>query len=233
MVRISSTLLPTNASGVPQQEITNASIAITAAGTLNVSDTAAQGSLANIESSVSGTLNVSDTAAQGSLSSIENSLTATLVVEDITAQASLADIDTALSGTLSVSDNAAQTYLSDIVTAVQGTLQVSASVTINGSRTNLAAAASVVAGGNSSVVDVSAYTKNSVYIQSSTSDNIEIWWSPDGTNYYLRESVWGNLPASGGSNYYGTVSFNNDVIHSIRLTYTASATVTAGVISRV
>ena len=211
MVRISSTLLPTNASGVPQQEITNTSIAITAAGTLNVSDSVAQSSLSNIESSVAGTLSVEDTTAQGTLSNIENSLTATLTVEDITAQASLADI----------------------VTAVQGTLSVSGSVTINGSRTNLAAAASVVAGGNSSVVDVSAYTKNSVYIQSSTSDNIEIWWSPDGTNYYLRESVWGNLPSSGGSNYYGTVSFDNDVIHSIRLTYTASATVTAGVISRV
>ena len=211
MVRISSTLLPTNASGVPQQEITNTSIAITAAGTLNVSDSTAQTSLSNIESSVSSTLSVEDTTAQGTLSNIENSLTATLTVEDITAQASLADI----------------------VTAVQGTLSVSGSVTINGSRTNLDAAASVVAGGNSSVVDVSAYTKNSVYIQSSTSDNIEIWWSPDGTNYYLRESVWGNLPSSGGSNYYGMASFDNDVIHSIRLTYTASATVTAGVISRV
>tara|TARA_R110002012_G_scaffold38740_2_gene107534 strand:- start:3093 stop:3728 length:636 start_codon:yes stop_codon:yes gene_type:complete len=211
MVRISSTLLPTNASGVPQQEITNASIAITAAGTLNVSDSTAQTSLSNIESSVAGTLSVEDSVAQGTLSNIENSLTATLVVEDITAQASLADI----------------------VTAVQGTLSVSASVTINGSRTNLAAAASVSAGGFSSVVDVSAYTKNTVYIQSSTSDNIEIWWSPDGTNYYLRESVWGNLPASGGSNYYGTASFDNNVIHSIRLTYTAAATVTAGVVSRV
>ena len=211
MVRISSTLLPTNASGVPQQEITNTSIAITAAGTLNVSDSTAQTSLSNIESSVAGTLSVEDTTAQSSLNNIESSL----------------------SGTLNVSDSTAQTSLSDIVTAVQGTLSVSGSVTINGSRTNLAAAASVSAGGFSSVVDVSAYTKNSVYIQSSTSDNIEIWWSPDGTNYYLRESVWGNLPSSGGSNYYGMASFDNDVIHSIRLTYTASATVTAGVISRV
>ena len=38
MVFISSNKLPANINGIPQQEITNSSIAITTAGTLNVSD---------------------------------------------------------------------------------------------------------------------------------------------------------------------------------------------------
>jgi len=45
MVFISSNKLPANSSGVPQQEITNSSIAITSAGTLNVSDSTAQNTL--------------------------------------------------------------------------------------------------------------------------------------------------------------------------------------------
>jgi hypothetical protein len=189
MVRVSSVLLPTNAAGVPKQEITNSSIAITAASTLAVEDSTAQSSLSNIETSLSGTLDVSDSTAQGSLT--------------------------------------------DIVTAVQGTLSVSSSVTINGSRTNLANAASTSAGGNSTAVDVSAYSKNTVYINASTNDEIEIWWSPDGTNWYYRQSVMGDLPSAGGSSYYASASFDNEVIHSIRLTYTATAALTAGVMSRV
>lgn len=208
MVRISSNLLPTNASGVPQQEITNTSIAITAAGTLSVSDSIAQSSLSNIESSVSSTLSVEDITAQSTLSNIENSLTATLVVEDITAQASLADI----------------------VTAVQGTLSVSASVAIAGSRSNLSNAASVLSGDNSNAVDVSGYSKNTVYIDSSTGDRIDLFWSPDGSNWYYRQSI---IPEFGGPAYYATATFDNDVVHSMRLLYTATSVVTAGVISRV
>jgi len=208
MVRISSTLLPTNTSGIPQQEITNASIAITSSGTLNVSDSTAQTSLSNIESSVSGTLLVEDTTAQGTLSNIENSLTATLVVEDITAQSSLADI----------------------VTAVQGTLSVSASVAIAGSRSNLSNAASVLSGDNSTAVDVSGYSKNTVYIDSTTADRIDLFWSPDGSNWYYRQSI---IPEFAGSAYYATANFDNAVVHSMRLLYTATGVVTAGIISRI
>lgn len=45
MVFISSNKLPANINGIPQQEITNSSIAITTAGTLNVSDTVSQNTL--------------------------------------------------------------------------------------------------------------------------------------------------------------------------------------------
>ena len=208
MVRISSSLLPTNASGVPQQEITNTSIAITAAGTLSVSDSTAQSTLSNIENSLTSTIVVEDITAQGTLSNIENALTSTLVVEDITAQ----------------------TSLDDIVTAVQGTLSVSASVAIAGARSNLSNAASVLSGDNSNAVDVSGYSKNTVYIDSTTADRIDLFWSPDGSNWYYRQSI---IPEFAGSAYYATATFDNAVVHSMRLLYTATGVVTAGVISRV
>jgi len=48
MVFISSNKLPANINGIPQQEITNSSIAITSSGTLNVSDTVSQTTLSSL-----------------------------------------------------------------------------------------------------------------------------------------------------------------------------------------
>jgi len=48
MVFISSNKLPANTNGIPQQEITNTSIAITSSGTLNVSDTVSQTTLSSL-----------------------------------------------------------------------------------------------------------------------------------------------------------------------------------------
>ena len=203
MVRISSTLLPTNGDGVPKQEIVNTS------------------------------LTVSDSTSQTTLSSINTKLGGTLTTSDSTAQTNLATINTTLGGTLTVSDSTSQSTLSSINTKLAGTLTVSSSVSIAGSNGNFVTAGGVSSGGNSSVVDVAAYTKNTVYITSTTSDNVEIWISADGTNWVFHSDVFPQQPNAGGASYYAVQDLQNVVIDSVRLTYTGTATMTAGVVSRI
>lgn len=197
MVRISSTLLPTNANGVPQHEIVNT--------ILDVSDSTAQGSLSSIDTMLSSTLDVSDSTAQGTLSSIEMAL------------ASVAVTGTFFQATQPVS--------------IAGSVSVSQSATISGSRSNLDNGSAVLSGDASTAVDISSYSKNSVYVDATGSDQIDVLISPDGTNYYYYNSIYPQQKASGG-NYFGVLKLDDDVIHSIKLEYTNSATVTAGVISR-
>ncbi len=198
MVRISSTLLPTNANGVPQHEIVNTS--------LSVSDSVAQSSLSSIDSSLSSTLNVSDSSAQSTLSNIE------------TALASVAVTGTFFQATQPVS--------------IAGSVSVSQSATISGSRSNLDNASAVVSGGSSTAVDISAYTKNSVYVDTTDSNQIDVLVSPDGTNYYYYNSIYPQQKSAGSGNYFGVLKLDDDVIDSIKLEYNGSGTVTAGVVSR-
>jgi hypothetical protein len=238
MVRISNTLLPVSSSGVPQTEITNTSIAITSSGTLNVSDSTAQSSLSSINTAVSGTLNVSDSTAQGSLATIATNtgaLSSTLTVSDSTAQTSLATIVTntnALSSTLNVSDSTAQSSLSSINTALSGTLSVSASSTINGSTGNLFNASSVSNGTQSSNVDLSSYTKHTIYVENTTGNEVRIEArGASGSGFYYHSSIYPYDP-SGGSAYEGVLSIKDEVIDAIRLVATGTDTITASVFSR-
>ena len=215
MVRISNTLLPTNSTGVPQMELTNASVAITTSGTLNVSDSTAQSSLASIvsnTSSLSGTLNVSDSTAQSSLSSIVSNTSS-------------------LSGTLQVSDSTAQSSLSSIASSVAGTLQVSSSSTINGSSGNLFNSASVSSGSTSSTVSISSFTKNTVYISSTTSDEIRVFLRGDSGSFIYSQSIYPYDPAS-GSNNQAVLALKDVVANDIQLVATNTATITASVFSR-
>jgi len=238
MTRISNTLLPTNASGVPQTELTNASVAITASGTLNVSDSVAQGSLSTIASntsSLSGTLNVSDSTAQSSLSSISSSVAGTLTVSDSSAQSSLSSIvsnTSSLSGTLNVSDSTAQSSLSSIASSVAGTLQVSASATINGSAGNLYNAVSASDGTQSSVVVLSSYTKNTIYLSQTTSNYVKVLVrGVNSGSYIYHSSIYPQDPDS-GSNYSGILSLNDVAIYDLKLEATGTDTITASVLSR-
>ena len=190
MVRISNTLLPTNSTGVPQMELTNASVAITTSGTLNVSDSTAQSSLASIVSNTS-----------------------------------------SLSGTLNVSDSTAQSSLAAIATSVAGTLQVSSSSTISGSSGNLFNSASVSSGSTSSTVDLSTFTKNTIYVSSTTSDEIRVFLRGDSGSFVYSQSIFPYDPAS-GSNNSAVLTLTDVVINDIQLVATATATITASVFSR-
>ncbi len=123
-------------------------------GTLNVSDSTAQGSLSSIATSVAGTLDVAlplgaatDTAqasGNASLSSIETAVNGTLVVSDSVAQSSLSNISGAVavggspaSNLMQVTDTTAQGSLSSIATSLAGTLVVSDS-TAQGSLSSIA-----------------------------------------------------------------------------------------------
>jgi hypothetical protein len=188
MVRISNTLLPTNSSGVPQYEMTNSAVAITAAGTLNVSDSTSQSTLSNIDSTLSGTLNVSDSSANSTLSSIDSSLS--------------------------------------------GTLQVSSSATINGTAGNLYNASSVSSGTDSSVVSLASYTKNTIYLTSTTADEVRVYIrGSSGAGFHYHSSLYPYDPAA-GTNNEAVLSLKDEVVDAIKLTATNTATITASVFSR-
>ena len=70
-----------NMSGTVAVSAVSGSVAITSAGTLNVADSTAQSSLANIDTAVSGTLIVSDSTAQSSLSNIDTAVSGTLLTK--------------------------------------------------------------------------------------------------------------------------------------------------------
>ena len=224
MVRISNTLLPTNSSGVPQYEMTNTSVAITAAGTLNVSDSTAQSSLSSINSAVSGTLNVSDSTAQGSLG--------TIATNTSSANTTLSSIDSSLSGTLNVVDSSANSTLSSIDSSLSGTLQVSSSATINGSAGNLYNASSVSNGTDSSVVSIASYTKNTIYLTSTTGDEVRVYVrGASGAGFHYHSSLYPMDPAA-GTNNEAVLSLKDEVVDAIKLTATNTATITASVFSR-
>jgi len=232
MVRISNTLLPTNDTGVPQTELVNASVAITSSGTLDVSDSTAQSSLSNIEMTLTGGLTVSDIVSQGELSTISSTLAGTLSVSDTTAQSSLSSIDTALMGTLFVSDSVAQGSLSSINTALAGTLQVSSSATINGSAGNLFNASSVTSGVQSSVVVVSSYTKNTLYVSQTTGNEVRILVRGGNSGSYVYHSSVYPYDPLGGVNASSVISINDQAIYDIKLEATGTDTITASIFSR-
>ena len=190
MTRISNTLLPTNSTGVPQMELTNASVAITTSGTLNVSDSVAQSSLSSIATNTS-----------------------------------------SLSGTLNVSDSTAQSSLSSIASSVGGTLQVSSSATINGSAGNLYNSASVSAGTASNTITIGSFTKNTIYVNSTTTDEIRVFLRGDSGTFVYSQSIYPFDPAS-GSNNEAVLSINDVVGNSIKLEATATGTITASIFSR-
>jgi len=216
MVRISNTLLPTNSAGVPQTELTNTSIAITTAGTLTVSDPVAQSSLSTIATNtgaLSSTLNVSDSAAQSSLTSIVSNTAS-------------------LSGTLQVSDSSANSTLTSIDTALAGTLQVSSSSTISGSNGNLFNASSVSGGSQSSVVVLSTFTKNTVYVSATTGNEVRVLVRGANSGSYIYHSSIYPYDPSGGSSTSGVLKLNDEAIYDIKLEATGTDTITASVFSR-
>ena len=190
MTRISNTLLPTNSTGVPQMELTNASVAITTSGTLNVSDSVAQSSLSSIATNTS-----------------------------------------SLSGTLNVSDSTALSSLSSIASSVGGTLQVASSSTINGSAGNLFNSASVSAGTASNTITIGSFTKNTIYVNSTTTDEIRVFLRGDSGTFVYSQSIYPFDPAS-GSNNEAVLSINDVVANSIKLEATATGTITASIFSR-
>jgi hypothetical protein len=232
MVRISNTLLPTNENGVPQTELTNASIDITSSGTLDVSDATAQSTLTNIDNTLIGGLTVSDIVAQGELSTINTTLGGTLNVSDTVAQGSLSSIDSALLGTLFVSDSTAQSSLSSINTALAGTLSVSSSATINGSSGNLFNATSVTNGVQSSAVVISSYTKNTLYVSQTTGSEVRILVRGVNSGSYVYHSSVYPFDPAGGSNSSSVISLNDQAIYDIKLEATDIDTVTASILSR-
>ena len=216
MVRISNTLLPTNSAGVPQTELTNTSIAITTAGTLTVSDPVAQSSLSSIVSntaSLSGTLQVSDSAAQSTLTTIATNTGA-------------------LSSTLAVNDSSANTTLSSIDTALAGTLQVSSSSTISGSNGNLFNASSVSNGSQSSVVVLSTFTKNTVYVSATTGNEVRVLVRGANSGSYIYHSSLYPYDPAGGSSTSAVLKLNDEAIYDIKLEATGTDTITASVFSR-
>ena len=171
-------------------ELTNASVAITTSGTLNVSDSVAQSSLSSIATNTS-----------------------------------------SLSGTLNVSDSTAQSSLSSIASSVGGTLQVSSSATINGSAGNLYNSASVSAGTASNTITIGSFTKNTIYVNSTTTDEIRVFLRGDSGTFVYSQSIYPFDPAS-GSNNEAVLSINDVVANSIKLEATATGTITASIFSR-
>jgi len=216
MVRISNTLLPTNSAGVPQTELTNLSIPITSSSTLNVSDSVAQSSLSSIAtntSALSSTLNVSDSTAQSSLTTIATNTSA-------------------LSSTLAVNDSGANTKLTSIDTALAGTLQVSASTTINGSNGNLFNASSVSNGTQSSVVIISSYTKNTVFVSATTGNEVRVLVRGANSGSYIYHSSLYPYDPAGGSSTSAVLKLNDEAIYDIKLEATGTDTITASIFSR-
>jgi len=172
MVRISNTLLPTNASGVPQSEITNTSFLVTNAG-------------------------LSDLAASINSNKVDVNIAS-------------GGFDGVVSGSVGITGN---------VSVVQ-------SSTINGSSGNLSSSQSVVSGDVSTAVDVGSYTKNTVSITTTGTNEIKIYISSDGgSNYFYFKSCY---PMNSNC-----VEIVNDVAcDRIRLEYTGTETVTASVFSR-
>ena len=239
MVRISTNLLPASSSGVPQTEITNPSIAITSNSTLSTSDTTAQQSLQTIATNtgaLSSTLNVSDSTAQQTLQTIATNtgaLSSTVNVSDSSAQQSLQSINTSLLGTLNVSDFNAQSSLATTSNTLAGTLQVSSSSTINGSAGNLFNAQTVSSGTQSSIVSVSAYTKNTIYVSATTSNEIRVYGrGASGAGFQYIQSLYPWDPSYQGNSNEATLILNDYVIDSIRLEATGNDTITASVFSR-
>lgn len=217
MTRISNTLLPTNALGVPQMELTNASVAITTSGTLTVSDPTAQSTLTSIESntsSLAGTLNVSDSTAQSSLSSIVSNTSS-------------------LAGTLQVSDSTAQSSLSSIASTLAGTLQVSSSTTISGSNGNLFNAASVSSGSQSSAVVLSGFTSSTIYVSQTTGNEVRVLIRGQSSGSYIYFSSIYPYDPSGGSNASGMLNLKDMVIYDVILEATGTDTVTGSIFSRI
>jgi len=168
-----------NMSGTVAVSAVAGSVAITSAGTLNVADSTAQSSLANIDTAVSGTLDVADSTAQSSLANIDTAVSGTLMVEDGTAQSSLASIDTAVSGTL--------------LTKLQ-------SVANKGSAFNAANNVTINFGAYSSVVGIENMNKMSIFYEDSLAlsrDTLMIEVSPDGTNYFEYVELYPSDAPSG------------------------------------
>ncbi len=227
MVRISSTLLPTNSSGVPQSEITNSSLAVTGSfypATQPVSATALP-----LPSGASSEVTLS--ALNGKVTDCN---TGAVVVASgaINATCSGSVAVSAVGGTVTVDGSGVTQPVSGAFypatqpVSIASTVQVASSSTINGTKGNLSSSATVGTGDLSSAVDVGSYTKNTIYIATSGNDEIKIMLSYDGgTNYhYFR----GCYPMNGDC----VESINDVVCDRIQLQYTGSATVTATVVSR-
>tara|TARA_R110000765_G_scaffold175_3_gene456 strand:- start:2686 stop:3249 length:564 start_codon:yes stop_codon:yes gene_type:complete len=162
-----------------------------------------------------------------------------LDVYDSGANTLLSSLDTKIincdTSNLSTSANqlSANASLSSIDSKLTTPLSIVQSVAISGSHGNMSNASVVVANDFSTAIDISGFSKNSLSIESTTSDQVEIWISGDsGTNYILHGSIWLNSPFS-GANYYGYLKLENDVITHIKIKYTSSSTVTSSCFSRV
>lgn len=227
MVRISNSLLPANSAGIPQNEITNSSIAVTgsfypatqpvSAASLPLPTNAASETTL---STLNGKVTACDTGAVVvSSGSINATCSGSVAVSGVSGTVTVdgSGVTQPVSGTF---------YQATQPVSIAATVQVAASSTINGTKGNLSLSSSVVNGDTSTAVDVGSYTKNTIFINTTGNDEIKILLSYDGgTNYhYLR----GCYPMNGDC-----VEVINDVVcDRIQLEYTGSATVTATVVSR-
>ena len=238
MPRGSSVLPNVNASGDQNINITNASLAVADAtaqaslSAINGKITACDTSAVAVSSSAlptGGSTSANQSVANSSLSSISSAMVAC-----DTANVNIATSSLPTGASTSANQSVANSSLSSIDAKLTSPLSVSAPVTISGSRGNLINISSVAAGDFTTGVDVSAHTKSSITIKSSGSDPVELWISQDsGISYDLHGSVFPQQPSS-GSDYYGYVKLENDVITDVKLKFTGTAsTVTASCFSRV
>lgn len=228
-MRVSSTLLPTNSSGVPKTEITNASIAITATN-LDVSDVDTHTKL--------DTLNGKITKGNDS-SLVAGELQQVLIYgKDSVGDLHVANVSNTGDIDVEIADFVKGQFAMSasfpvVIASDQSSIPVSMSTTISGTQGNLSNAVSVISGDVSSEVDVSGYANNSLYISSTTSDTVNVHVKGlTGSTWVFLASIYPMDPDF-GSNNSGYLKLDRDVIHSVRLSYTAASTVTASVYSRV
>ena len=226
MVRISQASQAVNSSGEQLVEITNASVAITSSGTLNVSDSTAQASLSTLSGAVSGTemqvdivsaptLNVSDSTAQASLSSINSTLSSTLTVDG---SGSIQPV----SGTVMVS-------------SVSGTVATSAP-SVSGSNNNHLSSQSVTSAYTSSGFDVSSASRFSIMGNTTDQSNsILVEVSPDNTNWYRINTELYPVWTDNVSPYDFYSSFDGACVSYVRLNfanYTTTQTVNCTILTQ-
>lgn len=164
--------------------------------TNNILSVDASGS--TIPISAAGTLNTSDSVAQGTLSSIDTALGGTLATNDSGANTKLTSIDTALSGTIATNDSSANTTLTSINSALAGTLTTTSSTTK--SATQVSNSQAVVSGDFSTSSHNCSSERELVVVGTTTdfSNNIDVWISNDNSTYYKHGS-YSMYPDSSGN----------------------------------
>lgn len=222
-------------------EVSNTSIPVTSASTLNVSDSAAQASLSTLAGAVagsevqvdivssSGTLSVNDSSANTSLATLAGAVDGSEVQVDVVSAPTInVDLDSVAGSGLALGSTGSSNSIPVVIASDQSAVSVSMSNANNsGSQGNLVNAASKSSGDFSSEVDTRA--ARNITISGTTSDGsqneIEIHTahSSGGTKFKLNFGVY---PDSSGNFFQ---SLENVALNYLYLKFTNSsaATVTA------